>query len=68
VLTLLSFVVVSLLGGLLLAGTTAIAVVTGARLWWARRCTGRQSSGRTLNLSKSDYQVLSDGDCRQVKE
>jgi Flp pilus assembly protein TadB len=68
VLTLLSFVVVSLLGVLLLAGTMAIALVIGARLWWLRRCTGRQPSGRTLNLSKSDYRVLSDGDCRQGKE
>jgi len=68
VLTLLSLVVVSLLGVLLLAGTTTFALVMGARLWWPRRRTGGQPFGRTLNLSKSDYQVLSGGDCRQVKE
>lgn len=68
VLTLLSFVVVSLLGVVLLAGTAAFALVMGARLWWPRRRTGRQPSGRTLNLSKADYQVLSGSDCRQVRE
>jgi uncharacterized iron-regulated membrane protein len=73
VLTLLSFVVAWVFGALLLACAAAVALVVGARLWWPRRRAGRQPpgrAGRTLDLSESDYEVLSGSgnECRQEKE
>jgi len=72
-LTLVFFVVASVFGALLLAGAAAVALVFGARLWWLRRRAGRQPpgrAGRTLDLSESDYEVLSGSgnECRQDRE
>jgi len=73
VLALLSLFVVWVFGALLLVGVAAFALVFGARLWWPRRRAGRQPAGRTgrtLDLSESDYEVLSGSgnECRQEKE